>query len=304
MHARSRFWLTMGTHTAMATGTYLLGKAASVAFPVLVLGFVRFAISAIGFGLIVRLGRLDLRTPWREDWKAFLLAGFTGVLLNQIGFLWALKYTLPSHAALIYALTPTVVLLLGWARGSERPTLRKVCGIALAFSGVAVLFSDRAATGLPPTWIKGDLFMLLALVSWAAYSVISRPLVLRHGSVRSTALSILVGSAMFLPLGALGLIGFHPSAIPLNAWAGAAYLGLVTSLAMYLLWFRALGMAEPSRVALAANFQPIATAGAAWLFLGQAITPTFGVGAVLVVAGVLLTQLSGGTATGGPPARR
>lgn len=59
----------------------------------------------------------------------------------------------------------------------------------------------------------------------------------------------------------------------------------------FLLWFHALSIKEPSRVAIATNGQPVATAILAWIFYGQAITPAFAVGAVLVLGGVLLTQL-------------
>jgi drug/metabolite transporter (DMT)-like permease len=75
------------------------------------------------------------------------------------------------------------------------------------------------------------------------------------------------------------------------AWIGLVYLGLITSVVSYLLWFHALSMKEPSRVAIATNGQPVATAILAWIFYGQAITPAFAVGAALVLGGVLLTQL-------------
>jgi len=75
------------------------------------------------------------------------------------------------------------------------------------------------------------------------------------------------------------------------AWVALLYLGLVTSVVSYLLWFHALSMKEPSRVAIATNAQPVATAMLAWFFYGQGVTPAFVVGAVLVMGGVLLTQL-------------
>lgn len=290
MGPRTRFFATMGAHTTLAAGTFLLGKAATEHLPVLTLGFVRFALASLFFLGLARLRRLDLRVPWRQDRGAFLAAGVLGVLLNQVGFLWGLKLTLPSHAALLYALTPTLVLLFGWARGTERPTLRKVAGILLAFSGVAVLFSGRQAE-LPPTWILGDLLVLAAVAAWAGYTVISRPLVLRYGAERSTALSILVGSALFLPLGLGSLQGFRWEGIPPAAWMGALYLGLVASVVMYLLWFHALRLQEPSRVAIAANGQPILTALLGWALLGHPISAAFGAGALLVISGVVLSQL-------------
>lgn len=281
----------MGMHTCLAAGTYLLGKVATNHFPVLVLGLFRFAVAATAFALLVRIRGYDLAGPFREDRRSFLMAGFLGVLLNQVGFLWGLKLTLPSHAALLYALTPTVVLLLAWLRGIERPSLRKTLGLALAFSGVVVVFYGRHGSVLPPHWLAGDFLVLVAVFAWAGYTVVSRPLVLRHGAERSTALSILAGSAMFLPLGLLGLPGFHPTHIPVMGWVGALYLGLIASVVMYLLWFHALRLREPSRVAIAANGQPILTALLAWAFLAQPITAQFGLGAGLVITGVVLTQI-------------
>lgn len=291
MQRHLRFWATMGTHTLLAAGIYLLGKPATVEMPVLALGILRFSVAAMGFLLLVKVRGYDLRTPFRQDRRAFLLGGLLGVFMNQVVFLWGLKLTLPAHAALLYALTPTVVLMLGWIRGVERPTLRKVSGILLAFSGVLVLFTGRHGGALPPQWLLGDFLVLMAVFSWAGYTVISSTLVKKYGSELTTAMTIFVGFILFLPLGTIGLFQFHPSQLSSAAWLGAAYLGVVGSVVMYLLWFHALSLREPSRVAIAANGQPILTALGGWIFFGQAVTPMFGLGAVMVIAGVIISQL-------------
>ena len=290
----------MGLHTLISAGTFLLGKAAADAFPTLALGLFRFLIAGAGFLLLARIRGLELWELARTHWRTYLLAGFLGVTLNQVAFLGGLALTLPSHAALLYALTPTVVLLLAWARGQERPEPRKVGGLILAFSGVLVLWSLRSGTsGLPRHWLAGDLLVLVAVLAWAGYTVMSRPLVQRDGAQRATTLSILFGLAQFVPIGAFGLPAFQAPAIPAVAWVGLVYLGLVTSVVSYLLWFHALSMTEPSRVAIATNGQPVATALLAWAFLGQPITPGFALGSALVIAGVLITQWS---ASGPAPA--
>jgi drug/metabolite transporter (DMT)-like permease len=278
-----RFAALMGLHTFISAGTFLLGKTAADSLPTLALGLFRFLIAGAGFLLLARIRNLELWTVARTDWRAYLLAGFLGVALNQIAFLGGLALTLPSHAALLYALTPTVVLLLAWARGQERPGPRKLGGLALAFSGVLVLFSGKAGGVLPPHWILGDLMVLVAVVAWGGYTVMSRPLVQKHGAQRATTLSILFGLAIFAPLGALGLPNLVVASVPAMAWVGLVYLGLMTSVVSYLLWFHALSLKEPSRVAIATNGQPVATAILAWVFYGQAITPAFAVGAVLVL---------------------
>jgi drug/metabolite transporter (DMT)-like permease len=290
-HTSSHFWLVMGLHTLISAGTFLVGKAAANAFPTLVLGLFRFLIAGAGFLLLARLRRLELWATAKMEWRNLLMVGFLGVTLNQICFLWGLKFTLPAHAALLYALTPTVVLMMAWARGFERPTLSKLTGLLLAFSGVIWLFLGRTDTSvLPPHWMRGDALILLAVIAWAGYTVMSRPLVQRHGAQKATTLSILFGVALFAPLGSLGLPQLDLHAIPREAWMGLFYLGLFTSVVSYLLWFYALGLREPSRVAIATNGQPIATALLGALFYHHPITPHFVLGAALVIVGVILTQ--------------
>jgi drug/metabolite transporter (DMT)-like permease len=286
-----RFAVLMVLHTFISAGTFLLGKAAADTIPTLALGLLRFLIAGSGFLLLARLRGLELWPVAKAEWRTYLWAGFLGVAVNQLAFLGGLAFTLPSHAALLYALTPTLVLLLAWARGQESPGLKKLVGLALAFSGVLVLFSGKAGGVLPPHWILGDLMILLAVAAWAGYTVVSRPLVQAHGAQRATTLSILFGLAIFAPMGLLGLPKLAHATVPPMAWVGLVYLGVVTSVVSYLLWFHALAMKEPSRVAIATNGQPVATALLAWVFYGQAVTPAFALGAVLVLGGVMLTQL-------------
>ena len=290
-HRNLRFAVVMGLHTFISAGTYLLGKTAADAIPTLALGLLRFLIAGSGFLLLAKIRGLELWPVAKAEWRTYLWAGFLGVAVNQIAFLGGLALTLPSHAALLYALTPTMVLLLAWVRGQERPGPRKLGGLTLAFSGVAVLFSGKAGGALPPHWILGDLMVLVAVVAWAGYTVLSRPLVQKHGAQLATTLSILFGLAIFAPLGLLGLPRLTLALVPPMAWVGLVYLGVMTSVASYLLWFHALSMKEPSRVAIATNLQPVATAVLAWIFYGQGVTPAFAVGAVLVICGVVLTQL-------------
>ena len=68
-----------------------------------------------------------------------------------------------------------------------------------------------------------------------------------------------------------------------------AYLALLTSVVSYLLWYWALGRTDASKVAVFSNLQPVATAVAAWLVLGEHIGWEVAVGGALVLAGVAST---------------
>jgi drug/metabolite transporter (DMT)-like permease len=72
-----------------------------------------------------------------------------------------------------------------------------------------------------------------------------------------------------------------------------AYLGVLTSVVAYLLWYYALSKAAASKVAVFSNLQPVATAIAAWAILGEALTWEIAVGGVLVLASPNTGEVTG-----------
>src|SRR5512139_1323028 len=136
---RATSYTLMVAHVILAAGTYVLGKEAAVGFAdpgVLTLA------RALGAAVC-----LLLLTGWaipRPDfspgeWLRLLGLGIILVPLNQYTFLRGLQHTVPSHPALLYALTPLGVLLLASALDRQLPSRRKVGGVVLAFVGVVIL---------------------------------------------------------------------------------------------------------------------------------------------------------------------
>jgi drug/metabolite transporter (DMT)-like permease len=75
---------------------------------------------------------------------------------------------------------------------------------------------------------------------------------------------------------------------PWATWARLGYLGVITSVISYLLWYFALSRLEASRVAVFSNLQPVFTAVAALVLLQEPIHWELVVGGALVLAGVRL----------------
>ena len=75
-----------------------------------------------------------------------------------------------------------------------------------------------------------------------------------------------------------------------SSWLRLGYLGIVTSVISYLLWYFALSRLVASKVAVFSNLQPVFTAVAALVLLGEPIHRELVAGGALVLAGVRLTQ--------------
>lgn len=285
---QARVYAALLTQTAISAGTFLVAKYALSEIDAVSLAICRFLLSFAVFGaiLVVTPGRV---LPPRSALGWLLFLGMLAGPVNQGLFFYGLQRSTAAHAALFYALTPLAVYVISVVRKQERASPRAWLGITVAFSGVVVLLLGRGLKSASGP-LRGDLFILAAMVAWALYTAHGKAFVAVHGAMRSTCWSMMAGTLLILPVAPFGLDVARVMAASGRALAGIVYLGLLTSVVSYLLWYYALSKTEPSKVAVFSNLQPVATALAAWALLGDPLNWEIAVGGLLVLAGVRLTQ--------------
>ena len=291
--------------TATAVVTFFVAKDALFFVDAAPLVLVRAALAGILVTAMLPLLR-GFEPEWRRgDLLRLCALGILVVPLNQALFFRGLERTSAAHAALLFALTPAIVLVFGVLRRTERLTVARAGGIAIAFAGVALVLAGRPPTqtshtafaarqlaGAAP--LQGDLLVLVAVISWAAYTAFSRDVVARLGSFRATAGALGFGALAHVPFGLAPALRVDWAATPANVWIAVAWLVIGASALSYLLWYYAIRRLDPSRVAVFTNLQPLGTALVAWA-LGARPSPAFFGGAALVIGGVLLAQRGGHT---------
>ncbi len=281
--------LVMLLHSVLSAGTYLAAKRVLGELSPWEVALARFVLAAACYAALMARQRIHIP---RRDLLGLLGLGVVAIPLNQGFFLAGLARTTPSHAALLYALTPIFVFLLARWRLGEPSTWTKLGGIALAFAGVVVVLLVRpaGAAGLADGSLIGDLLVLLAVIAWAVFAVWGKGYAERYGALVSTGLAVIFGTLVYLPFGLL-LSDAEPfRRLSPAGWGSLAYLVLVTSVLSYLLYYWALRRSEASRVAVWSNLQPVLTAPLAWLLLGDPLGAGLLVGGAMVLSGVLLTQ--------------
>jgi drug/metabolite transporter (DMT)-like permease len=184
------------------------------------------------------------------------------------------------------------VLVFAWALLGEPLTKGKLIGVALAVCGAAIVAVGRGAALQHETTL-GNLMEFAASGAWSLYTVWGRPLVQRYGAVRTTALGMLWGLGLFVPV-AFGVHGgiVAPMNITANQWLQIAYLGVVTSGVGWALWYVLLRRMEAGRLAVFNNLQPVMTVVLAWIALGELPPTEFWIGGSIAVVGVIITQRS------------
>jgi drug/metabolite transporter (DMT)-like permease len=227
----------------------------------------------------------------REDHWRVALTGVVGFTLAFALGSWGLAHSTASNAALLITVEPASLILLSPLLLGEHLSRREGLGAALAILGAAVIVVNGipgVTQALVPHW-QGDLILILSGVAYAAYSLLARPVLLRHPAVLVTACSILWGAAAMLPLAVLEwATGPRPVWTP-RAIAGTLYLGVVMTALGYAAWNWCLERVETPRVAIFLNLQPLGGALLGVWWLGERLTAFTVAGGLLILAGLHLT---------------
>lgn len=233
----------------------------------------------------IALGRGErLSFPVREL-PRLTFAAFTNVFA-WMGFgTVAMKYLPISEAALLAYTMPIWTMLFAWPALGERPTLRGVAALVLAFAGLAVLFSGHGFA-FDSGKLMGVALALGAAVLFAFGSVTARkPLPL--APLALVAWQVGLGC---LPMILIGLAIEHPDlgALSPRGWVLMVYMTLGPMAIAYVTWFAALRRLEPAAATTGSLGVPIVGVCAGALFLGDPFGLREVVALVLTLAGVAL----------------
>jgi len=216
------------------------------------------------------------------------LAGLAalGVALNQALFLAGLRLSTPFVVSLLGATIPVLAAALAILFRKERASWRTGAGLTLAFAGVLWLTGIGSAGHDD----RGAVLVALNCLSYAAYVVLSRDLVLEIGSLRLMAWVFTYGALLFAPLGAMPLVHALPE-ITSRGWALVAYIVAIPTIVAYGLNAWALARSTATTVTVYIYLQPLIAAVLARLQLGHSISSRAGLAAVLILSGVAVTTL-------------
>jgi drug/metabolite transporter (DMT)-like permease len=183
-----------------------------------------------------------------------------------------------------------VVAVFAGALGLERITPRMWCGIGLGTLGVVLVIATRGV-GFEAGTLVGDLITVVAVLCWAGYTLGLRAVPPGITPLRVTTITTIAGTPGLVLAGLPGVFRLSWQAVDLTAWLALAYAAVLSLVVAYLLWNRSVKAVGGTRTAIYMCLTPLVAAGGAWMLLGERPHPLQGLGAVLIVAGVLLTRV-------------
>ncbi len=277
--------------TLLWSSNFIIGRAIRDDVSPSALNFLRWALALV---VLVPFTWRDLkahRAVLVRHWKLIALLGLTGIAAFQTLVYLALTRTTALNTMLLLSLSPLIVAVLSWATLGDRITRMQGVGLVTSLAGAAILILHGDVSTIADLHLNaGDLWMLLAVLLWAVYSVLLRR---RPAEVPALAIhttSVLAGTLWMLPI--FGLQAMHEAVLPVTpkAWLGIGFVAVFSSALAHGLWVRSVATIGANRASVFVHLMPLFGAVLAIVFLGEQIAAYHVVGAAIVLGGVGLAS--------------
>lgn len=274
---------------------WVVGKAVVGTISPLTLTFVRWFIAVLA---MLPFAWPQIRDNWpliRRRWRWIAWVGFWGTGVHNAFAYVGLQYTTATNGLLLNSALPMMIVLTGWAIYRDTITLRQGIGVAASFAGVVAILTrgDLAAlAGL--TLNRGDVIVVAGMVFWAVYTVLLRTKPEGLPPLAMLACCASVGLVLLAPMAAVE-VAFWGGGIQLTpgAFAAMLYVGLFPSFIGYVFWNRAVSEVGSNVAGLFVHLMPVFGSLLAWLFLDERLYLFHLAGALLIIAGIVLTSRGG-----------
>lgn len=224
----------------------------------------------------------------RQHWRPIMLAGIINSAIPFALFSWAVLHIATGLSSILNATVPLFGALIAWVWLGDRIGRLRWLGLALGFLGVALLaWRAPAGTGFKTDqahWAIGACLLASAFYGLAASFARSH---LAGIPPLATATGSQLGAALGLALPTLWL---WPAQMPgLRAWAAIVAMAVLCTGIAYILYFRLIAHAGPSRALAVTFLTPVFAVLYGALFLQERITLWMLGCAAVIVTGTLLS---------------
>lgn len=277
--------------TILWGGNFVIGRAVADEIGPFSLAFFRWCTAFIVlFPFAYKYVRQDL-SAIRQHWWPLFWMSLTGIATFNTLIYIALHYTTSINASLMNTSTPIIIYILSFIFLRERLTTYQVFGATLSLFGVLCILSKGTLdTFLQFSFNTGDLFVLVAVCSWAIYSLLVKRYSTILHSMSTFLITIAIGVVLLLPFFIAELIAdAHPFAISALSLSAIFYTGIFASIVAFICWNTGVVKMGANQAGIFLNFIPLFASLFAVFFIGEKLEMFQLFGGLCVIIGIILS---------------
>lgn len=224
----------------------------------------------------------------RKNSAKLAFLALLGMVLNQSLGYYAAATTTASNMALITSLVPLLAVFISVPLLGKRISKLSIVGGVISLAGLAFMLGQGDISFFMHQDIsQGDGLMVLAAVVYATYCVL-----LKRWKMQLSSWMLIYTQGVFAVIMLFPLLLTSEQILPSSsALPLIAYAGLLGSFVAPLLWVKAIDLIGADGSAMFMNLLPVIAVALAAVLLGESITQFHLIGGLMVISGVILSQI-------------
>ncbi len=278
--------------TLFWSGNFIVGKVASLyEIPPFTLNFYRWLFAwailmPFTFKEIIEKKRYIL-----DNIKLITVLGITSITFFNSIVYYSLNFTHVISGVLMISVIPVMIIFFSWIFKIEKTNIYQITGVIFSLLGVAVIITKaELSILLDLNFNKGDLWMVVAMFSWAIYSALLKKKKHELSQISLLETIITMGLIFLLPIYFIETKMGYYVILDIPFVLILTYVVLFPGLASFLFWIKGIAIIGANRSGIFLHLMPIFGALMAMIIFKEKFMFFHLIGAVLILIGILLSN--------------
>lgn len=288
--ARGKAYFALAAVCFLWGTTWLASKQGVKYMPPLQLAGIR----QLAGGIIYILFFLKQGTgfPKGKSWWPIIIMSFLNFMLSNGLSTWGVKYISAGLGAIIGAIVPLWIVIIGFFSKKERAGAKAAVGLLLGFSGICVIFYEHLVDFLNPDFRFGIFLSIVATWTWAFGTLYTKQQAKNFNPYFSIGLQMLISGIVMYSISHASGLSIPLSTIPWQSWAAIGYLVLFGSVISFIAYLYALQHLPTSQASIYAYINPVVAVILGALIFNEKLTSFIIIGGAITLYGVYLVNNS------------
>ena len=290
MNIRAYLYLTLCT--LFWSGNFIVGKVATLfEIPPLTLNFYRWFIAFLILCPFTLKGVIMNFEEIKKNFLALVIMGFTSISVFNSVVYYSLNYTQVLNGVLMISTIPVFIIFFSGLFKTESIRIYQIIGVVISLMGVISIITKLDLSLLLSLKLnKGDLWMLVAMISWTTYSLLLGKKKVKLEPFIFLQTIIIIGLLFLLPMYIAEVLVGKKITINFPVIMTIGYVVFFAGIGAYTFWNAAIKLIGPSRSGVFLHLMPIFSSLMAVFLLGEQFSFHHIVGTLLIISGILLSS--------------
>ena len=278
--------------TLFWAGNFIVGEQASrFDIPPFTLNFYRWTFAWLILAPFTIKEIIEKKNHIMENIKLIVVLGITSITIFNSIVYYSLNFTQVISGVLMISTIPVMIIVFCWLLKIEKSNIYQILGVIFSLFGVIVIITKAdLVILLNLNFNKGDLWMVVAMFSWAMYSALLKKKKLEISQLSLLQIIISAGLVFLFPAYLVELSLGHKTSIHLPFILILTYVVLFPGLASFIFWIKGISIIGSNRAGIFLHLIPIFSTIMAIIILKEKFMFYHLIGALLIITGIILSS--------------